>query len=174
MLGEDLELANENAIILDRYDGDFSTSDLLSEKDKSVLTDIYNGTKTRVRSQQARTAQNPKLIADLKSRLEIIDGKNQDSLTDTFDIIEDFLIFANKEIGETRHLIDHTFLTASSMDSWNPQEINFIQQDLIGHYDNLLNSIYELFSDKSSAINKYNEYRAANDPNAIDLKHYAS
>jgi len=126
MLGEDLELANENAIILDRYDGDFSTSDLLSEKDKSVLTDIYNGTKTRVRSQQARTAQNPKLIADLKSRLEIIDGKNQDSLTDTFDIIEDFLIFANKEIGETRHLIDHTFLTAGSMDSWNPQEINFI------------------------------------------------
>lgn len=174
MIGEDLELANENSIILDRYDGDFSTSDLLSEKDKSVLTDIYNGTKTRVRSQQARTAQNPKLIADLKSRLEIIDGKNQDSLTDTFDIIEDFLIFANKEIGETRHLIDHTFLTAGSMDSWNPQEINFIQQDLIGHYDNLLNSIYELFSDKSSAVNKYNEHRAANDPNAIDLKHYTS
>ena len=174
MIAEDLELANENSIILDRYDGDFSTSDLLSEKDKSILTQIAQGTKTRLRSQQARIAQDPKLIADLKSRLEIIDGKNQDSVEDVFGIIEDFLIYANQEIGETRHLIDHTFLTASSMDSWNPQEINFIQQDLIGHYDNLLNSIYELFSDKTSAINKYNEHRVATNPNKFDLKHYIS
>lgn len=174
MLSEDLELAEENSIILDRCDGDFSTSDLLSEKDKSVLSDIYKGTKTRLRSQQARTAQNPNLIADLKSRLEIIDGKNQDSVEDVFDIIEDFLIYANQEIGETRHLIDSTFLTSGSMDFWNPQEINFIQQDLIGHYDSLLSSIYELFSDKTSAINKYNEHRVSNNPDKFDLKHYLS
>ena len=174
MLAEDLELAEENSRILDRYDGNFSTSDLLSEKDKNVLSDIYKGTKTRLRSQQARTAQNPSLISDLKSRLEIIDGKNQDSVEDVFSVIEDFLIYANQEIGETRHLIDSTFLTAGSMDSWNPQEINFIQQDLIGHYDSLLNSIYELFSDKTSAINKYNEHRVATNPDKFDLKHYLS
>ena len=174
MLSEDLELMDEKSIILDRYDGDFSTSDLLSEKDKSVLSDIYSGTKTRLRSQQSRTAQNPKLISDLKSRLEIIDGKNQDSIEDVFNIIEDFLVFANTEIGKTQHHIDHEFLTAPSMDSWNPQEINFIQQDLIGHYDSLLSSIFELFQDKQSAINKYNEHRVATNPNKFDLSNLAS
>jgi len=174
MIAEDLELMEEKQIILDRYDGNFSTSDLLSEKDKSALSDIYGGTKTRLRSQQARPIQNTKLISDLKSRLEIIDGKNQDSIEDVFDIIEDFLIFANREIGETQHHIDHEFLTAPSMDSWNPQEINFIQQDLIGHYDNLLNSIFELFQDKQSAINKYNEHRAATNPNKVDLANLVS
>lgn len=174
MLSEDLEIANDTSRLLDRLDGDFSTSDLLSEKDKSVLSDIYQGTKTRLRSQQSRNAQDPKLIADLKSRLEIIDGKDQDSVEDVYEIIRDFTIFANQEIGETRHHIDHEFLSSPSMDSWNPQEINFIQQDLIGHYDSLLGTIYELFSDKNSAINKYNEYKVANDPNAFDVAHYIS
>ena len=174
MLSEDLEIADDTSRLLDRLDGDFSTSDLLSEKDKTVLSDIYQGTKTRLRSQQSRTAQDPKLIADLKSRLEIIDGKDQDSVEDVYEIIRDFTIFANQEIGETRHHIDHEFLSSPSMDSWNPQEINFIQQDLIGHYDSLLGTIYELFSDKNSAINKYNEYKVANDPNAFDIAHYIS
>lgn len=174
MLAEDLEIATDTSMLLDRLDGDFSTSDLLSEKDKSVLSDIYKGTKTRLRSQQSRTAQDPKLIADLKSRLEIIDGKNQDSVEDVYEIIRDFTVFANQEIGETRHHIDHEFLSSPSMDYWNPQEINFIQQDLIGHYDSLLGTIYELFSDKNSAINKYNEYKVTNDPNAFDVAHYIS
>lgn len=174
MVSEDLELANESSIILDRLDGDFSTSNLLSEKDKQILSDIYKGTKTRVRSQQARSTQNVKLIADLKSRLEIIDGKNQDSIDDVFGIIEDFLVFANQELGQTRHLIDHTFLSNPDISSWNAQEINFIQQDLIGHYDNLLSNIFELFSDKKSAINKYNEHRVQSDPNAIDLGNLTS
>lgn len=169
MLGEDLELMDEKSVILDRYEGNFSTSDLLSEKDKSTLKDIYDGTKTRLRSQQARSAQNVNLISDLKSRLEIIDGKNQDSIQDVFDVIEDFLIFANHEIGETQYHIDREFLTAPSMDSWNPQEINFIQQDLIGHYDSLLSSIFELFQDKQSSINKYNKHRYTTDPNKLDL-----
>ena len=174
MVAEDMELAQEGSKILDREDGDFSTSDLLSDKDKSILSDIYNGTKTRLRSQQARTAQDPKLISDLKSRLEIIDGKDQDSIEDTFNIIEDFLLFANKEIGQTQYMIDSKFLVSGDMNTWDPQEINFIQQDLIGHYDSLLNSIFELFSDKSSAINKYNEHRVNTDPNKVDLKNVVS
>jgi len=56
------------------------------------------------------------------------------------------------------------------MRSWDVDKINFVQQDLIGYYQDLLNQLNQLFVDKDSAINKYNQYRVANDPNALDLK----
>ena len=170
MISQDLEYTNNNNIIYDRADGNYNSSTLLSEKDKQVLSSIKSGIKTRLKSQQSRNVKNQKLIADLKTRLEIIDGKNQDSIYDVFDIIQDFLVTANQEIGKTRYYIDRTLLTQGSMRNWNPQEINFIQQDLIGYYKNLLGTIGDMFADRMSSINKLNESRAANDPNAINLK----
>lgn len=170
MISQDLEYTNNNNMIYDRADGNYNSSTLLSEKDKQVLSSIKSGIKTRLKSQQSRNVKNQKLIADLKTRLEVIDGKNQDSIYDVFDIIQDFLITANQEIGKTRYYIDRTLLTQGSMRNWNPQEINFIQQDLIGYYKNLLGTIGDMFADRMSSINKLNESRAANDPNAINLK----
>lgn len=174
MLSEDLEYTNNNNVIYDRFDGDYSSSSMLSEKDKQVLSSIKSGLKTRLKSQQSRNVKDQKLIADLKTRLEIIDAKNQDSVDDVFDIIEDFLKTANREIGATRYYIDKTLLFNTTIDDWNPQEINFIQQDLIGYYKNLLGVVSNIFTDKYSSLNKMNEVRAANNPNAINLKNFVN
>lgn len=173
MLAEDLYYTNNNNVIYDRIDGKYDTSELLSEKDKQILSDIKQGTKTRLKSQLSRNVKNQKLIADLKSRLEIMEGKNEDSIDDVYDIIQDFLVTANSEINKTRNYIDRILLIPGNMENWNPQEINFIQQDLIGFYKNLLFTIYDLFNDETSAINKFNKIRVQSDPNAIDLKNFS-
>lgn len=172
MLSEDLEYTNNNSIIYDRQDGNYNSSVMLSDRDKAVLSSIKQGIKTRLKSQQARNTKNTKLIADLKTSLEVIDSKNQDSIDDVFDIIQNFLITASTDIGKTLNHIDRTLLSESDFSKWNPQEINFIQQDLIGYYDNLLSIISELFSDKNSSINKFNQHRLNVDQNAIDLRAY--
>ena len=51
MLAEDLDYTNNNNVIYDRADGNYSTSGLLSEKDKQVLSSIKSGIKTRLKSQ---------------------------------------------------------------------------------------------------------------------------
>jgi len=58
MLSEDLEYTNNNNIIYDRFDGDYSSSTMLSEKDKQALSSIKSGLKTRLKSQQARNIKN--------------------------------------------------------------------------------------------------------------------
>lgn len=173
MLAEDLYYTNNNNVIYDRIDGKYDTSELLSEKDRQILSDIKQGTKTRLKSQLSRNVKNQKLIADLKSRLEIMEGKNEDSIDDVYNIIQDFLVTANSEINKTRNYIDRILLIPGNMENWNPQEINFIQQDLIGFYKNLLFTIYDLFNDETSAINKFNKIRVQSDPNAIDLKNFS-
>lgn len=170
MLSEDLEYTNNNNVLYDREDGNYSSSLLLSEKDKQVLSSIKQGIKTRLKSQLSRNVKNQKLIADLKTRLEIIDSKNEDSIDDVYNIIDDFLKKAVLEINKTRNYIDTTLLINGNVDNWNPQEINFIQQDLIGYYKNLLQIVANIFTDNTSSINKMNDYRVQNDENALDLK----
>lgn len=170
MISEDLGYTNVNNVIYDRADGNYNSSIMLSEKDKEVLSNIKAGIKTRLKSQLARNTKNQKLIADLRTALEVIDSKNEDSIDDVFNIIQEFLINANREIGVTRYYIDNTLLLKNSMDDWDPQQINFIQQDLIGYYKNLLSTVANLFSDRKSSINKFNTHRVQSDPNAIDLK----
>lgn len=174
MLSEDLYYTNNNSVIYDRIDGKYDTSKLLSEKDRQILSGIKQGTKTRLKSQLSRNVKNQKLIADLKSRLEIMEGKNEDSIDDVYSIIEDFLVTANREINRTRRYIDETLLIQGDMENWDPQEINFIQQDLIGFYKNLMFTIYDLFNDETSAINKFNKIRVQNKPDAIDLKNFSN
>jgi len=174
MIAEDLEYTNSNQMIYDREDGNMSSSIFLSDKDKEVLSNIRSGVKTRLKSQLSRNVKNQRLIADLKTRLEIIDGTNQDSIDDVYNIIQDFLVNANQEIGRTRSYIDNNLLIQVNIDNWNPQEINFIQQDLIGYYKNMLDIVSSLFSDKTSSINKFNQYRTANDPNAINLENFVN
>ena len=175
MIAKDLEYTQANTRIYDREDGKFDSSTILSEKDKKVLSNIRHGLVTRIKSQMARTSKNQKLILDLKQRLEVIDARREDSIDDVFNIIEDFLINANTEIGRTRLYIDRTLLGPNySMDNWDPQQINFIQQDLIGYYDNLLSIVSELFSDNMSVINKYDQQRSQTNPNAISISRFVA
>lgn len=175
MLAENLEYTKNDTRIYDREDGNFDSSTMLSEKDKKVLSNIRHGLITRIKSQMSRTSKNQKLILDLKQRLEVIDSRREDSLDDIFNIIEDFLIEAGKEIGKTRLYIDKTLLGPNHrVDDWDPQQINFIQQDLIGYYDNLLSIVSEIFSDKMSVINKYDQQRSSVDPNAINLSRFVN
>lgn len=172
MVSQDLVYTQNNKLIYDRYDGKFDSSDILSNKDKEVLSSIKSGTKTRLKSHLSRHIKNTKLIADLKSRLEILEEKSEDSIDDIFNTIEDFLKTANTEIGKTRYYIDKTL--SPNMDEWDPQQINFIQQDLIGYYRNILQNISELFGDNTSAISKANEIRYNNNKDAINLKNLST
>lgn len=170
MVAEDLELMEAESVIYDRADGNFETSTLLSDKDKEILSKMKVGLKTRLKSQQSRKVKNQRLIADIKTRLEILEGKNTENIEDLYDSIKEFLTTAVGEIGKTRNYIDQTLLLDTDINKWNPQEINFIQQDLIGYYENMLSIISDIFSDNKSLIRKYNDILAEEDPNAINLR----
>ena len=43
MVSQDLEYTENNNVIYDRIDGDYSSSDLLSEQDKKILSNIKLG-----------------------------------------------------------------------------------------------------------------------------------
>lgn len=173
MLSYDLEYTYTDRRIYDRADGNFDSSTMLSEKDKKALSSIRSSTVTRIKSQQSRMYKNQKIILDLKQRLESIDAKNEDSIDDIYDVIQDFLITAEQEIYKTRLYIDQNLLGRNyNMENWDPQQINFIQQDLIGYYDSILSIISDLFSDKLSVINKYDKIRSEQDPNTISIFSY--
>lgn len=171
LVSEDMQLMKGNSVIYEMSKGDASHASLLTDKDKEIFKNIVDGTKTRLRSHMSRTSdkKRQKLINELKTRLELIGQKNPDNVDDVFEIVENFLVTANKEIGQTRDYIDRTLLAPQNaiygMDSWNPQEINFIQQDLIGYYTNLLDIITNVLSDPTSAIGKIDQLRSASGNN---------
>lgn len=166
-LFDDLNRNNTNLRLYDRLDDNYESSNNLSEDDKKLFQDIKKGTKVRLESQLARNLKNNKLIADLKSRLEILDQKDEDSIDDVFDTIQDFLITANKEIGQTRYYIDNVILN-TSIDNWDITKINDVRQDLIGYYQNILSEIYNLFTDPNSSVVKFANERSK-DPHGLNL-----
>lgn len=166
-LFDDLNRNNTNLRLYDRLDDNYESSSNLSEDDKKLFQDIKKGTKVRLESQLARNLKNNKLIADLKSRLEILDQKDEDSIDDVFDTIQDFLITANKEIGQTRYYIDNVILN-THIDNWDITKINDVRQDLIGYYQNILSEIYNLFTDPNSSVVKFANERSK-DPHGLNL-----
>lgn len=166
-LFDDLNRNNTNLRLYDRLDDNYESSSNLSEDDKKLFQDIKKGTKVRLESQLARNLKNNKLIADLKSRLEILDQKDEDSIDDVFDTIQDFLITANKEIGQTRYYIDNVILN-THIDNWDITKINDVRQDLIGYYQNILSEIYNLFTNPNSSVVKFANERSK-DPHGLNL-----
>lgn len=166
-LFDDLNRNNTNLRLYDRLDDNYESSNDLSEDDKKLFQDIKKGTKVRLESQLARNLKNNKLIADLKSRLEILDQKDEDSIDDVFDTIQDFLITANKEIGQTRYYIDNVILN-THINNWDITKINDVRQDLIGYYQNILSEIYNLFTDPNSSVVKFANERSK-DPHGLNL-----
>lgn len=166
-LFDDLNRNNTNLRLYDRLDDNYESSSNLSKDDKKLFQDIKKGTKVRLESQLARNLKNNKLIADLKSRLEILDQKDEDSIDDVFDTIQDFLITANKEIGQTRYYIDNVILN-THIDNWDITKINDVRQDLIGYYQNILSEIYNLFTNPNSSVVKFANERSK-DPHGLNL-----
>lgn len=163
---EDLHQAEGIQPILDRINGNYSSSKHLTEKDKDVFRQIKQGTKTRLRSQFSRTIKKTKLIDSIKNQLSIINSKDEDSIDDVFDVIEDFLQRAESEIGRTTLFIKAEL--GNDLSTWDPQQINYIRQDLIGYYEGLLKSVKALFT-SGSAVAEANKIRRA-DPNVMDLE----
>lgn len=163
---EDLHQAEGIQPILDRINGNYDSSKHLTEKDKDVFRQIKQGTKTRLRSQFSRTIKKTRLIDSIKNQLSIINSKDEDSIDDVFDTIEDFLQRAELEIGRTATFIKTEL--GDDLSKWDPQQINYIKQDLIGYYEGLLRSIKGLFN-QDSAVAQANAIRKQ-DPNAMDLE----
>ena len=164
---EDLHQAQGIQPILDRINGNEDSVRHITEQDKDVFRQIKQGTKTRLRSQLSRVIKKTALIDELKKQLSIINDKNEDSIDDVFDTIEDFLIRAENEIGRTIKFIK-VDLDKSNLQNWDPQQINYVRQDLIGYYEGLLKSVKSLFN-QGSAVSEVNKIRMR-DPMAIDLE----
>lgn len=166
LLLEDLHMAEGIQPIIDRINGNYDSSKHLTEKDKDVFRQIKQGTKTRLRSQFSRTIKKTRLIDSIKNQLGIINSKDEDSIDDVFDTIEDFLQRAELEIGRTATFIKSEL--GDDLSKWDPQQINYIRQDLIGYYEGLLKSIKGLFNG-NSAVAEANKIRRE-DPAAMDLE----
>ena len=164
---DDLQNAEGIQSILDRINGEGESSIYLTDKDKDVFRQIKEGTKVRLKSQMSRVVKKTKLIDDLKQILAIIDGKNEDSVDDVFDVIRDFLIRAEDEIEKTTKFVTEEL--GDDLSTWDPKQINYIKQDLIGYYEGLLKSLKDLFSG-NSAVREMNQIRME-DPNQPDLQH---
>ena len=164
---DDLQNAEGIQSILDRINGEGESSIYLTDKDKDVFRQIKEGTKVRLKSQMSRVVKKTKLIDDLKQILAIIDGKNEDSVDDVFDVIKDFLIRAEYEIEKTTKFVTEDL--GEDLSTWDPKQINYIKQDLIGYYEGLLKSLKDLFSG-NSAVREMNQLRME-DPNQPDLQH---
>ena len=139
-----------------------------SKEDKEMFQQIKSGTKTRLKSFYSRSTKNARLINDLKQRLELLDGVDEDNIEDVFNQIEKFLLLAEQEILRTKRFVDSE-LKGKDLSTWDPQQINYIKYDLIGYYEGLLNSLYNFFQG-DSPISKYNKQRIDSDDNATDLK----
>lgn len=164
---EDLHQSEGIQPILDRMNGDFASSKYLTEKDKDVFRQIKEGTKVRLRSQLSRQIKKTRLIDELKRVLEVIDTRDEDNIDDVFNTVEDFLVRAELEIQRTAKFIKTEL--GEDLSKWDPQQINYIRQDLIGYYEGLLKSIRNLFNG-NSAVAEANKVRSE-DPNAVDLEH---
>lgn len=156
LLYDDMTQYTDSESIYDRAVGNYDSSRYLSSEDKRIFQNIKEGTSVRLKSQLSRTIKNTSLITDLKHRLDIIEGRDEDSIDDVFDTIEEFLLKAEDEILTTKRFIDR--LIGTDMSTWDPQQINFIRQDLIGYYDGLLSDVYSLFVG-ASPISQFNKMR---------------
>lgn len=157
---QDLDIAEGVQPIYDRMEGNYNSSKILSEQDKAIFSQIKTGTHVRLKSQLSRNIKNTKLIADLKSRLEILNNIDEDNIDQIFDTIEQFLDNADIELQKTLSYINDD-LKSTDISNWDAQKINYIKQDLIGFYEGLLNNINDLFRDDTSSIQKLNAVRVS-------------
>ena len=129
--------------------------------DKETFDAIKEGTKTRLRSHLNRSVKQTRLINDLKEQIAQLENVSLDDVDEMFKQIELFLNNAEQEILKTRVFIDEQ-LIGKDISTWNPQQINYIRYDLLGYYDGILTSIYQLFTNNSkiAELNKQRSRRA--------------
>lgn len=164
---EDLHQSEGIQPVLDRLNGEYNPSEHITDKDKDVFNQIKQGARTRLRSLINRIVKRSSLIDELKKQLSIMNEKDEDSVADVFDVIEEFLQRAEVEINRTIKFIK-VDLNKDDLSTWDPQQINYIRQDMIGYYEGLLKSIKSLFNN-DSAIKATNDIRKQ-DPVAMDLE----
>lgn len=167
---EDLQIAQGIQVIYDRIDGKYDSSSFLSSKDKEVVKHIEQGLTARIKSQVKRAISNQRQLNDLKLRLDLIRNRDEESVDDAFDTIQQFLLNCHEELSKTMLYI-HNDILSRDPSTWDANFINAVRQDFIGYYKGLLNELDNLFNaqDSNSTIDKVNKLRAQQ-PNAVDLK----
>lgn len=141
-------------------------------KDQEVFEQIKAGTKTRLRSQLSRNIKNTSLINKLKEQIAAMEEIDVNDVDQMFDQIAQFLENAEIELYKTRNFIESE-LIGKDISTWDPQQINYIRYDLLGHYEGLLRTVYGLFNG-DSPVSQLNKAKVESDPNAVDLQKKAT
>lgn len=141
-------------------------------KDQEAFEQIKEGTKTRLKSHLSRNIKNTKLINSLKEQIAAMEEIDVNDVDQMFNQIAQFLENAEIELYKTRNFIESE-LIGKDISTWDPQQINYIRYDLLGHYEGLLRTVYGLFNG-DSPVAQLNKARVESDPNVVDLQKKAT
>ena len=155
--------------IYKRAEADYASTLSQTPYDERVISTIIEGTKTRLRAANAKKNKNQSLINKLKSQIENNERINPKDVKQEYNLIVKTIENANKDINST--LLYLSSLDYNNVGSWNAEQLNSIQRDVIGFYSGIMDNIQALFpQNEETALSLYNKYMLAKDPNGIDVQ----
>lgn len=170
---EELETSEKLQPIYDRTERSYEASIPQTTADDKAFSTIIEGTKTRLKAANAKKEKNQALINKLKTQIEDNDLLNTKNLKDEYNLVIKTLQNAEKDLQST--LVYLTGLDYDNVGSWNTEQLNAVQRDLIGFYTGIIDSIQALFPEHGeSGLSLYNKYIIAKNPNGIDVQYMAN
>ena len=155
--------------IYKRAEADYASTLSQTPYDERAISTIIEGTKTRLRAANAKKNKNQSLINKLKSQIENNERINPKDVKQEYNLIVKTIENANKDINST--LLYLSSLDYNNVGSWNAEQLNSIQRDVIGFYSGIMDNIQALFpQNEETALSLYNKYMLAKDPNGIDVQ----
>lgn len=155
--------------IYKRAEADYASTLSQTPYDERAISTIIEGTKTRLRAANAKKNKNQSLINKLKSQIENNERINPKDVKQEYNLIVKTIENANKDINST--LLYLSNLDYNNVGSWNAEQLNSIQRDVIGFYSGIMDNIQALFpQNEETALSLYNKYMLAKDPNGIDVQ----
>lgn len=155
--------------IYKRAEADYASTLSQTPQDKRAISTIIEGTKTRLRAANAKKNKNQSLINKLKSQIENNERINPKDVKQEYNLIVKTIENANKDINST--LLYLSNLDYNNVGSWNAEQLNSIQRDIIGFYSGIIDNIQALFPyNEETALSLYNKYMLSKNPNGIDVQ----
>lgn len=155
--------------IYKRAEADYASTLSQTPQDERAISTIIEGTKTRLRAANAKKNKNQSLINKLKSQIENNERINPKDVKQEYNLIVKTIENANKDINST--LLYLSNLDYNNVGSWNAEQLNSIQRDIIGFYSGIIDNIQALFpQNEETALSLYNKYMLAKYPNGIDVQ----
>ena len=155
--------------IYKRAEADYASTLSQTPQDERAISTIIEGTKTRLRAANAKKNKNQSLINKLKSQIENNERINPKDVKQEYNLIVKTIENANKDINST--LLYLSNLDYNNVGSWNAEQLNSIQRDIIGFYSGIIDNIQSLFpQNEETALSLYNKYMLSKNPNGIDVQ----